>query len=81
MQLNQHNHVSIFFSVSTQKLILTQSQTRVLTKDHKSCWSLAATLITGSLSMDSRVLDEVVKVVRADKEVSGGGMGSELMML
>lgn len=51
---------------------------------HKSEWStvsLLATLITGSLSIDSRVPEEVVKVVRLDKEVRGGGMGSELMIL
>lgn len=51
---------------------------------YKSDWStvsLLATLITGSLSIDSRVLEEVVNVVRLDKEVRGGGIGSELMML
>ena len=31
--------------------------------------------------MDSRELEEVVKVVSVDKEVNGGGMGSELIML
>lgn len=43
--------------------------------------SLLATLITGSFSIDSRELEDVVKVVRLDKAVSGGGMGSEFMIL
>lgn len=42
--------------------------------------SLTATLMIGSLNTDSREL-EVVKVVRAEREVRGGGMGSELIML
>lgn len=45
---------------------------------HKSGW--LATLITGSLSIDSRELEDVVKVVRLDKEVRGGGMGSEFIL-
>ena len=50
---------------------------------HKSFWStlsMPATLVTGSLSMDSRLL-EVVKVVNEEREVKGGGMGSELIIL
>ena len=50
-------------------------------KYHKSVLSLAATLTTGSLSIDSSELDDVVKVVRPDNEVSGGGIGSEFIML
>lgn len=31
--------------------------------------------------MDSRELDDVVKVVNVDKDVSGGGIGSEFIIL
>ena len=37
---------------------------------------MTATVITGSLNTDSRVLD----VVRVVKEVRGGGIGSEMML-
>ena len=50
-------------------------------KSECSTLSVTATLTTGSFSIDSRELDDVVNVVRADNEVSGGGIGSEFIIL
>lgn len=50
--------------------------TLVIVIYHKSGGSITATVITGSLRTDSRVLDVVSDV----REVSGGGIGSDIIL-